>query len=444
MRNLFFMRQFISRLLLVPLFFSSLSLLNAQESEKEQDVLRENAVKIFIDCQRCDMNYIRQEIPYVNYVRDVKEAEVYILETRQNTGSGGSEYTFTFLGQDKYEGKNDTLVYATRPDDTSNHIREDRTQMLKMGLMRYVAKTPLFEEVMIQHLGETVEEEVVDRWNYWVFELETRPRLELEETLKEVSWRNSISISKVTPDWKLEFDYDYDYTKTKRIEEEEIDSLGNTEEVTEIYERSNQRLDNLIVKSLGEHWSAGIRADISSSTFRNTKLNYKLFPSLEYNIFPYSESTRRQLRILYGAGYSYTKYNDTTIYDQIEDRLFQQQLQIAYQVQQKWGSINVSLEGSNYFHDFEKNRLELEGSIRIRIVKGLSVELHGGVARIRDQLSLVKAEDATAEEVYLRLRELATGYNIDGGLSLTYTFGSIYNNVVNPRFGNGGYYYRYY
>lgn len=432
------MRRFFNcSLLFIPYFFSSLILANAQEPEKEQDVLRQNAVKIFVDCQDCDMNYIRQQIPYVNYVRDVKEAEVYILETRQSTGSGGSEYTFTFLGQGKYEGKNDTLVYATRPDDTDDHIREGRTQIIKMGLMRYVATTPLYEEVMIEHRGETADEEVVDRWNYWVFELQTEPRLELEETLKEISWDNSISATKITPNWKLEFDYDYDYTKTKRVEEEEIDSLGNTEEVTEVYERKMQGLDNLIVKSLGEHWSAGIRFDISSSTFLNTKLNYQIFPSVEYNIFPYSESTHRQLRILYGAGYNYTKYNDTTIYDKIKDKLFQQELKIAFQVQQKWGSVNISLQGSNYFHDFEKNRLELEGSIRIRIVKGLSIEMFGGVARIRDQLSLVKGEEATAEEVYLRLRELATGYNIDGGLSLTYTFGSIYNNIVNPRFGDG-------
>jgi len=160
---------------------------SAQEVVTEQDNLRQNAVKIFIDCQFCDMNYIRQQIPYVNYVRDVKEAEVYILETQQSTGSGGSEYTFTFLGQGKYEGKNDTLVYATRPDDTEDHIREGRTQIIKMGLMRYVATTPLYEEVMIGHRGETADEEVVDRWNYWVFELETSPWLELEETLKEIS-----------------------------------------------------------------------------------------------------------------------------------------------------------------------------------------------------------------------------------------------------------------
>ena len=424
--------------------FLYMSYTAAQESETPQENLRKDAVKIFIDCQHCDKNYIRQEIPYVNYVRDVKEAEVYILETRQSTGSGGSEYTFSFLGQNKFEGKNDTLTYSTRPDDTRDHTREGRTQMLRMGLMRYVATTPLYEEIMIRHLGETAEEEVVDRWNYWVFELETRPRLELEESLQELSWRNSISASKITPKWKLEFDYDHSYTRTKRIEEEEIDTLGNTEEVVNIYERKNQGLDNLIVKSLGEHWSAGLRFDISSASFSNTKLNYKIFPSVEYNIFPYSECTRRQLRILYGAGYNYSKYNDSTIYNEIGDKLFQQELQIAFQVQQKWGSVNISLEGSNYFHDFEKNRLELEGSIQIRIIKGLSLQINGSVARIRDQLSLVKDEEVTAEEVYLRLRELATGYNIEGSLGITYTFGSIYNNIVNPRFGNGGGYYRRY
>jgi hypothetical protein len=310
-----------------------------------------------------------------------------------------------------------------------------------MGLMRYVARTPLYPEIMIRHRGEKVEEEVIDRWNNWVFELETRPRLELEESLKELSFRNSVSASKITPDWKLDFDYDHSFNRTKRIEEEE-DSIGNIMEVTEVYERINHGLDNLIVRSLNEHWSAGLRFDISSSTFRNTKLNYKIFPSIEYNIFPYSESTRRQLRILYGVGYNFSEYNDTTIYDKIEDKLYQQQLQVAFQVQQKWGSVNMSLEGSNYFHDFEKNRLELEGSIRIRIIKGLSFQINGSVARIRDQLSLVKGEEATDADVYLRLRELATGYNIDGSLGITYTFGSIYNNIVNPRFGNGGGYYR--
>lgn len=407
----------------------------AQESNTEPDSLRKDAVRIFIDCRFCDMNYIRREIPYVNYVRDVKEAQVYVLETRQSTGSGGSEYTFTFLGQKKFEGMNDTLVYASRPDDTRDHTREGRTQMLRMGLMRYVAKTPIFEEVEIRHIGRSVPEEVTDKWNYWIFELETRPRLELEETRKEIDIHNSVSAVKITPEWKIEMDFNHSFTRTKYTMVEEDDTIKYTED------KSDKSLRNLIVKSLGEHWSLGARFDISSSTFRNTKINYDFYPSIEYNIFPYSESTHRQLRLLYGIGYSYNKYIDTTIYNKIEESLFGQKLELAYQVQKKWGSVNVSLEGSNYFHDFKKNRLELEGFINIRIVKGLSFNIRGGVARIRNQLSLVP-EELSEADILLDLQELATKYSIDGGIGFTYTFGSIYNNIVNPRFGSGEDFFR--
>ena len=403
----------------------------AQESNTEPDSLRKGAVRLFIDCRFCDMDYIRREIPYVNYVRDVKEAQVYVLETRQSTGSGGSEYTFTFLGQEEFEGMNDTLVYASRPDDTRDHTREGRTQMLRMGLMRYVAKTPIFEEVQIRHLGRSVPEEVIDKWNYWVFELETRPRFELEESRKEVTFWNSASASKITPEWKIDMDFDQRFTRTKY----------NFEDTTYIEDKNSKSLDNLIVKSLGEHWSIGATFDISASTFSNTKLNYDFYPSIEYNIFPYSQSTRRQLRLLYGIGYSYNKYIDTTIYNKAEESLFGQKLEAAYQVQEKWGSINVSLEGSNYFHDFTKNKIELEGSINIRIVKGLSFSIFGSVARILDQLSLVKGEISEAD-ILLQLTELATEYSVDGGIGITYTFGSIYNNIVNPRFGGGGDFFR--
>ncbi len=76
----------------------------AQEASVDSVNRREDAVRIFIDCNHCDMNYIRREIPYVNYVRDVKEAQVYILETEQRTGSGGEEFTFTGDEQEYYYG----------------------------------------------------------------------------------------------------------------------------------------------------------------------------------------------------------------------------------------------------------------------------------------------------------------------------------------------------
>jgi hypothetical protein len=372
------------------------------------------------------MNYIREEIPYVNYVRDVKEAQLYVLETRETTGSGGRKYTYTFVGQQDFTGTNDTLTYASRPDDSRDYERIWRTQMLKMGLMPYVAKTPLYSEVLINPT-ERVEQQVVeDKWDNWVFELEAAPDFEGEESYKELSLRSSVSATKITHDWKLELDFDHRYTQTKYT----YDDTLYTNYV------SRQGLDLLAVKSLGDHWSAGLRANQITSSFNNYRLALEVLPSVEYDLFSYEESTRRQLRFLYGIGSSYRLYADTTIYDQVEELLWKQQLEIAYQVQEKWGSINVSLTGSNFFHDFTKNRVELNGFINIRILKGLSLRVRGGVARINDQLSLVKGE-ASEADILLQLQELQTRYNVNGGVGLTYTFGSIYNNIVNPRFGSG-------
>ena len=419
----------IRRILPILLGLFSIVQIQGQELDSTDIPQREDAVRIFIDCQFCDMNYIREEIPYVNYVRDVKEAQVYILETSQTTGSGGRQYTYTFVGQEDFLGKNDTLVYSSRPDDTRDYIRIWRTQMLKMGLMPYVARSPLFKEITIDPSENLEKQEVEDRWNHWVFELDAEPNFEGEESLKELSLRSSISATRITHEWKLEMDFDHRYTRTKYTFDDSLYTKF----------RSYQGLDALVVKSHGEHWSSGIRGEFLSSSYNNIDLSLDLLPSLEYDVFPYSESTRRQLRILYGAGSSYRMYNDTTIYGKTEELLWLQSLQVAYEVREKWGSINVSLEGSNFFHDFSKNRIQLSGFISVRILKGLSVRLRGGVARINDQLSLVRGS-ASEAEILLQLQELATAYNVNGEVGITYTFGSIYNNVVNPRFSYGIFY----
>jgi hypothetical protein len=414
------------RFLPILLGLSMLIQVHGQDQDSTDVAQRVDAVRIFIDCQRCDMNFIREEIPYVNYVRDVKEAQVYILETSETTGSGGRKYTYAFVGQEDFLGRNDTLTYSSAPDETRDYIRIWRTQMLKMGLMPYVATSPLFKEVLIDPTERVEKQEVEDRWNNWVFELEAEPRMEAEESLKELSLRSSVSASKITHDWKVELDFDHRYTRTKYTFDDTLYTKY----------RSYQGLDLLLVKSLGDHWSAGIKSDMLSSSYNNIDFSWDFMPSVEYNIFPYAQSTHKQLRFLYGVGISLRNYTDTTIYNQIEELLWQQSLQVAWEVREKWGSINLSLEGSNFFHDFSKNRLVLNGFVSVRVLKGLSFRVGGSAARINDQLSLVKGE-ASEADILLRLQELQTSYNIRGEVGVTYTFGSIYNNIVNPRFGNG-------
>lgn len=53
---------------------------------------------------------------------------------------------------------------------------------------------------------------------------------------------------------------------------------------------------------------------------------------------------------------------------------------------------------------------------------------------VRDQLYL-PASGATPEEILARQRVLATDYSYFANFGLSFRFGSVYNNIVNPRFG---------
>ena len=199
---------------------------------------------------------------------------------------------------------------------------------------------------------------------------------------------------------------------------------------------SSQSFSGLVVKSITEHWSAGAALLVNSSTYRNIQRGITLSPAVEYNFFPYSESTHRELRFLYKISPNDFQYIDTTLSGKIAERLFSESLDITLEITEKWGTMRTSLEASHYFPDFGKNRLELSSNLDLRLFKGLSLSLNGSIEMIHDQLSLRK-EEPTEEEVYLRTEELATEFEYRGSIGLSYTFGSIYSNVVNPRFGPG-------
>jgi hypothetical protein len=134
--------------------------------------------------------------------------------------------------------------------------------------------------------------------------------------------------------------------------------------------------------------------------------------------------------------YKEVRYLDETIYDKMKEALIYESLSTTLEIKKRWGSLASTLEGLHYFHDFEKNRLELYCNLDLRLFEGFSLDIRGAVTMIRDQLSLPK-EDATIEEILTSRREIATDYDYYLSFGLRYTFGSIYSNVVNPRFGSG-------
>ena len=415
------------RLFLITLLTITFLNVYAQAPETKSDTLRKDALNVFMDAS----NYIKEEIPYVNYVRDINDAGVYILVSNQRTGSGGQMFTYFLIGQHEYAGMRDTLSFVTTPDETQDGTRIKEVATLKMGLMRYVAKTPLAKYMKIsftEPLSQTVSS---DKWDSWVFRTSMNGFLDGQQLTKSTQVFGNISANRVTKDWKINSGLSYNYGR------DVFDTSEDTVSSQIVSENISNSVNALIVKSLTDHWSYGGSFNIGSSTYNNQEMLISVMPGIEYDIYPYSESTRRQLRLLYRVGYNYVTYNDTTIYEKTQESLWLQSFTAAYQIMQKWGSINVSFGYSNYLHDWSKNNISLDGFIELRIAKGLTANFGGGASIIHDQLGLVKG-GATTQEVLLRRKQLATQYQYFTMFGFTFTFGSIYNNVVNPRFGNGG------
>jgi hypothetical protein len=391
--------------------------------------IRDEALKVYFDCSKCDIDFIRQEIPYVNYVRDRLEAQVHVLVSRQLTGSGGTEYRMSFIGLKEFKGIDEDRVYVSSPEDTSDKIRRGYTRLLAFGLIRYVAATPLFDGLNIKYgdsLGLVTEEKVVeDNWKSWVFDIRTTGQLDEQESYSSLSSESDLGARKITPWWKIEFGASYDQSNNKyRYDDEEYVSA-----------KRSFSFRNLTVKSLNDHWSLGARAGIYSSTYGNTRFNLTASPAVEYNLFPYYESYRKQVRFQYRIGYGYVFYQDTTIYDKMEEGLFSHQLSVAADFRQPWGSMNFSVQGSSYLHDLSKNSLKMWAGLYLRVFKGLSLSISGDAAILHDQLSLTKG-GATEEEILLKQKQIASQYDYSLKIGFSYTFGSIYNNVVNPRFSD--------
>ncbi len=399
----------------------------AQEQASSLAEMKKLAPKVYIDCEDCDQDYIRTEIPFVNYVRDRKEADVHVLITTQTTGSGGTEYTIAFIGQGSYEKINSTLIYASSKTDTEEEIRRGYVAVLKMGLLPYASRTPIRDLISVSFKEKVKPTDVVDRWKFWVFSLRVGGELDRESQTKSDSINLTFSANKVTPDIKLRMGFSAGYQKDEfNYEDEKITSDSDQVDFAGVF-----------VKSLGEHWSAGVALTMSSSAYSNLRFKITPTPAIEYDFFPYSESTRRQLRILYKVGYEFVKYREMTIYDKTKESLLGQSLLITLEIKEPWGTLSTSIEGSHYFHDFNYNRLAIYPELSFRIFKGLDFNIDGMYERVRDQLSL-PASGASREEILLRRKELRTDYNLSLSVSLSYTFGSIFSNVVNPRFGDLG------
>ena len=408
-------------------------------------VLQDSALRVFVDCpgfaRGCDLDFFRTEITYVNYVRNREDAQVHVLITTAETGGGGTEYTLSFIGRDRFAGQADTLRYYAKATDMQDDDRRGLVQVLKLGLMRFVASTPLADRLVIQFsappTGSPGGAPPYDPWNAWVYSIRFNGNLSGEQCCTSTSLNGGLSANRTTDAWKINLGVDAGYSENRYTYESVValDSVTDTTlSIVSTKIERNYSATVLVVKSLSPRWSLGGRVLAGQSTFLNTDLQLRVAPGLEYDFYPYSQSTRRLVTLRYEVGVSHYDYLHETIYGKTTETLFDQSLTLSADATQPWGSISASAQAANYLHDFSKYHLTLFGSANVRIFKGLSFNIFGSVEKIHDQLYL-SSEGLLPSDVLLQRRQLATSYRYFTFFGLSYQFGSIFNNVVNPRFG---------
>jgi hypothetical protein len=385
-----------------------------------------SSLSFFLDCDDCDFTFVRQELTFVSFVRDPGLADVHILVTDSHTGSGGTKYFLNFIGLKNFNGLNYDYTLITRQSDTDDDIRKNLLKMIKIGILPYYSRTSLIDRMVIDikdSENKKADEMVTDPWNKWIFRIESGGELQKEESQNEFSIRFNTSARKVTEEWKTRIEAAYEINRENYYDEgEKIINRQDTREFSANF-----------IKSLTEKWSAGFFGDYLSRTYLNTDYRFGVSSGIEYNFFPWKESNRRVVAIRYVAGVSRTRYMEETIYDKLKETLFSETLELNLELIQPWGEISAGLEGRHYFHDFSKNRLTFESDFSVRLTKNLSVFCEMQTEMVHDQLYLPKG-DASREDILLKRRKLASTYEIRSQLGFRFTFGSIYNNVVNERF----------
>lgn len=399
----------------------------AQDTPASPDALR-----VFLDCERCDFDHMRREVPVVNYVRDQADAHVHVLVTFEETGAGGDEWTFYFLGRNELAALADTLTYATQQIQTSDEIRDGYTRTFALGLVRYLTYTGRAAGVEVDFPDVFGEQQQTqpgdDPWNLWVFRASVSGEFAGESRRQDTSADGSFSASRTTEEFKIDFGVDGDYEK----EEVELSDGG-----TDVFDVADFGGGGTAVWSMGPHWSAGFSADVGLDESVNQSFYARAAPALEYSFFPYAESTRRQITATYRVGVATFQYYEMTLFQKTAETRPEHSLEISADFVQPWGDLLVSMEGSHLLDDPSKHRIDVFTNIEFRIYRGLSLDLRGGVARVRDQIYL-SAEGLDDDEILVGQREIGTEFEYEVEVGLSFTFGSVFNNIVNPRLRSGG------
>jgi hypothetical protein len=404
-----------------------------QRTQHRKD--RPNKLSVFIDCNAdCDMTYIKTELQIVDFLLDMSTADVHVLMTEQQTGGGGSAIQLIFFGKNSYKKILDTLNIDIPASSTPFERRSEMLRGIKIGLLPFLLKSDYskYIDVSVTTKGSENLESLsttTDKWNYWTFQLGANGSYNSGQVYKSIEGSGYLTANRVTDKLKVSFAASSNYSNYKYMYEDS----GTSYEYEVI--NSDYMFQHSLIASLSSHWGIGYQLAYSQNTFANNK--NRLYGKIggEYSIFPYKDVNTRFITISYGLDIRANQYFDTTIYFLKHEVLVGQIAEANFSLVQKWGTFSSTISYSNYLKDSHLNNLAANLNFNFRITGGLFFGVYVSGSRVRDQVYLVKGS-ADVQDVLTRRRQLASEYNFNSGVGLSYRFGSKLNNFVNETLRN--------
>ena len=170
---------------------------NASDADHEKKVTgklsydkKEGKPKVFIEGIRLDMDFMRRNMKFIDFVNDPADSDVHIIINNRISGSGGQVYSLMF-NNNSFEGISDfTLTSTTASSDTYEEIRKTITDALTMGLMPFVNQTEASNKISFRYKGkeETQTVQINDPWNNWTFRGDLNGSIDLEESRKNYNY----------------------------------------------------------------------------------------------------------------------------------------------------------------------------------------------------------------------------------------------------------------
>lgn len=386
--------------------------------------------RIYLSCpQQCFDPYLRQELSYFDWVRDPHLADVNLVVVRQPAGNGGERFTVTPSvrgGSGEIETRTAmslVTVAGTSPDAA-------RTQLIQLILrvlhrdLQGTTHADAFELRLPKRDGDRLSD-LRDPWDYWVIAPELRGGGEGGSGYYFAELTAGLTVRRITDASKLRLrgSYTRDFSGYRLEDGSRIRG--------DIYSVDSRAL---YARSLGQHVSLGVVAVARVHQYENLARHVHGGPALEFNLFRYEHNAHKQLRFAYQVGAWSNGYFERTLRGRTSDLLAYHAVSVVTDINQAWGSIQWVGQLNTFVPNLGGFRLSTGAAINLRLFEGFSLGVEGLAAWVRDQISL-RERPVTDSELLLWTAQQPTSHSFGATFVATYTFGSVHNTIVNPRFG---------